>query len=263
MSAMTDLVRIGHRRLHFATLDSTNTHAASFSNDPANHGLVVTADQQSAGRGQYERVWQAPAGSSVLMSVLVFPPAEARRPVLLTAWAALAVCRTIQKLTGLEPRLKWPNDVLIGARKVCGILCEAGYRHVVAGIGLNVNQSANDFARMELPLATSLAVERDRWFDVTLARETLIESLDRGYAELVQEQRSDFEARWAGLFQLVGHDARIEKMDGTTMSGRLIELAFTGVVVEKDGATSRVAPEMIRQVSSLTQFIITLPRRSG
>src|SRR5262245_16878985 len=136
---------IGSAILHFDSLDSTNARAAAFAADPGNHGLVITAAEQSAGRGQDGRSWTAAAARSVLMSALLFPPPELRRPAILTAWAAVSVCDTLKDATGTNATIKWPNDVLLGGRKVCGILSEGGERHVVVGIGLNVAQSAADF----------------------------------------------------------------------------------------------------------------------
>src|SRR5262245_55002410 len=115
---------LGRRTIVFERLDSTNTYAAARADDPANDGLVVVAREQTAGRGQHGRTWQAPSGSSVLLSALLFPPPALRRPALLTAWAAVAVCDAIDALAGLDARIKWPNDVLVEGRKVCGILIE-------------------------------------------------------------------------------------------------------------------------------------------
>src|SRR2546423_1400129 len=88
---------LGRHVWEFPKLDSTNGLALSLGSDPANHGLVLLAGEQTAGRGQYGRTWQAPAGSSVLMSVLLFPPSHLCRPVVLTAWAAAAVAEAIRK----------------------------------------------------------------------------------------------------------------------------------------------------------------------
>src|SRR5215468_6830547 len=90
---------LGRRTLVFDQLDSTNSHAALLADDPANDGLAVLAREQTAGRGQHGRVWTAPAGSSVLLSVLLFPPPELRRPVVLAALAAVAVCETVRHCT--------------------------------------------------------------------------------------------------------------------------------------------------------------------
>src|SRR6516165_10834563 len=138
------------RILEFDTVVSTNTVALELANDPANHGVVILAREQTAGRGQYGRSWLAPAGSSLLLSILLFPPPALRRPPLLTAWAAVSVCDLCHQLTGLPARIKWPNDVLIEGRKVCGILIEQRSTGVdsfasVVGIGLNVTQNAGDF----------------------------------------------------------------------------------------------------------------------
>src|SRR5262245_17248228 len=130
-----DTRHIGRRVLVFDQLDSTNSQAAALAEDAANAGVIVLADTQSAGRGQHGRSWQCPASKGVLLSVLLFPPVPLRRPVLLAAWAAVAVCETIRDCTGLDSTIKWPNDILIRGKKVCGILIEQG-RGTVAGIGL-------------------------------------------------------------------------------------------------------------------------------
>ncbi len=149
--------------LVFPRLDSTNTLALSLSGDPSQHGLVLLAEEQSAGRGQYGRSWQAPLRSSVLMSLLLFPPPALRRPALLVAWAAVSVCELVQAATGLAATIKWPNDVLIHGKKVCGILIEQRNSGnpvlplaTVVGLGLNVTQPAEAFAAANLPDAGSL-----------------------------------------------------------------------------------------------------------
>src|SRR5438067_13249130 len=89
------------RQVHvYQQLDSTNTVALSLATDPSQHGLVLLAEEQTARRGPYGRLWHAPPRSSVLMSMLLFPPAPLRRPALVVAWAAVAVCEAIAQLTG-------------------------------------------------------------------------------------------------------------------------------------------------------------------
>src|SRR5262249_40466820 len=102
---------VGRETRVFDAVDSTNKLALSLADNPNPNGLVLLARAQTAGRGQYGRVWQAPTESSVLMSVLLFPPSALRRPAILTAWAAVSVCETILKLTNLQAKIKWPNDV--------------------------------------------------------------------------------------------------------------------------------------------------------
>jgi BirA family transcriptional regulator, biotin operon repressor / biotin---[acetyl-CoA-carboxylase] ligase len=111
-------------------------------------GAVAVTDRQTGGRGRLGRRWEAPAGSSLLVSVLLHPPPERARPEL-SLVAALAAAETVESATGLSAQVKWPNDVMLNRRKVAGILSELSEGTVVVGIGMNVNQR-----REELPADT-------------------------------------------------------------------------------------------------------------
>ena len=122
-------------------------------------GAVAVADEQTEGRGRLGRRWEAPAGTSVLCSVQLRPAVDASRFPELTVVGAEAAADAIRSVTGLEPTLKHPNDVLIRSRKVAGILGEAGEGRVVLGIGINVNVPADELpSDVRIP-ATSLLVE--------------------------------------------------------------------------------------------------------
>src|SRR5712691_9966103 len=104
-------------------------------------GTIAVAEEQSEGRGRLGRAWQAPAGTSVLVSIVLLPSIEPSRLPELSLVAGGAVAEAIAEVTGLEPAIKFPNDVLIGGRKVAGILAEASNGRVVLGIGVNANQT--------------------------------------------------------------------------------------------------------------------------
>src|SRR5215467_12906817 len=104
---------IGRRVLLYDRVESTNSLALELAGDPTSDGLVLVTREQTAGRGQHGRTWLSPAGSSALLSAILFPPPPLRRPAILTAWAAVSVCQTVRETTGLEPRIKWPNDVFL------------------------------------------------------------------------------------------------------------------------------------------------------
>jgi BirA family biotin operon repressor/biotin-[acetyl-CoA-carboxylase] ligase len=242
--------QVGRRVLLYDTLDSTNTQAASLASDPGNDGTVIIADRQTAGRGQHGRTWQCPAGSGVLMSVVLFPPLPLRRPALLTAWAAVSVCDTIHKATGLPAQIKWPNDVLVRGRKVCGILIEQSNATVV-GIGLNVNQTAADLAKAGLPLAGSLACFTFRPLDCKLAAQALIDQLDNEYSRLGQGDLRNLEERWQARLGLLGQQVALECVDGTR-HGRLLELGFEGLELELSGGKRfRAMPERVSHVEPI------------
>jgi BirA family transcriptional regulator, biotin operon repressor / biotin---[acetyl-CoA-carboxylase] ligase len=238
---------IGRRVLVFDRLDSTNNFAQAYADDPANDGLVVLADEQTAGRGQHGRTWTCPGGAGVLMSVLIFPPAALQRAAILTAWAAVSVCELIRQTTGLEANIKWPNDVLISGRKVCGILIEQT-RGAVVGIGLNVNQPAKYFEASGLTEGTSLAaVARRQYVCRDIARQ-LIETMDVEYGRLCQGDVGTLEAKWQQRFGLLGR--RVEIATATQVfSGLLRSLAFEGLAIElPDQCVELVAPETVKHV---------------
>jgi BirA family biotin operon repressor/biotin-[acetyl-CoA-carboxylase] ligase len=242
--------RLGQCVLVFEQLDSTNAFALGLASDPANDGLVVLAGEQTAGRGQHGRTWSTPAGTGVLMSVLLFPPPELRRPALLTAWAAVSACELIRQSTGLQARIKWPNDVLIEGRKVCGILIEQAHG-TVAGIGLNVNQTAKHFSAAGLPQAASLAILTGRTQAVHDVARQLIAILDQEYDLLCRGCTQDLEGRWRQCIGLIGKEVAITTATGTVV-GALREISFEGLIVQlPDGSTRCVPPEGVRQLEEL------------
>jgi BirA family biotin operon repressor/biotin-[acetyl-CoA-carboxylase] ligase len=245
-----DTRRLGRRVLVYDQLDSTNNLAAALADDPANDGVAILADTQTAGRGQHGRTWLAPPGASVLLSVLVFPPGPLRRPAVLTAWAAVSVCAVIQRLLGRPARIKWPNDVLLHGQKVCGILIEQN-RGTVVGIGLNVQQTAEHFAQAGLPDATSLRLHAAPFTPLetaAVARE-LIRQLDTEYDLLCAGETAALEACWKWHLGLLGKQVVAECPDGT-YRGRLLDLSFAGVELERAGTLPLVLePEKIQHLS--------------
>ncbi|MFM7149630.1 MAG: biotin--[acetyl-CoA-carboxylase] ligase, partial [Gemmataceae bacterium] len=243
---------LGRRVLVFDQLGSTNTRALELSGDPSLNGLAILADEQLAGRGQQGRSWLAPPGSSVLLTVLLFPPPALDRPVLLTAWAALAVCRLVGELTHIRPRIKWPNDVLVGGRKLCGILIEQNrvgpIPATVAGIGLNVRQSAEDLLAAGLQEATSLAVLGCSEDDTHAIARRLLHHLDAIYADMLDGQRKPLEREWAELLAWLEQPVCLEG-PRQKAEGVLIACEFGRLVLEQsDGTILEIAPEMVTHI---------------
>ncbi len=146
----------------FPTIHSTNTLAMQQADAGAPHGLVCFADEQTAGRGRAAHTWQSPPGSGLYVSVLLRAKIAPADVLWLSLAAGLAVREAIQQVTALEADLRWPNDLLFGPKKFCGILTELNaevtrVRHLVVGIGINIHQE-----RFPLELsqqATSLRIE--------------------------------------------------------------------------------------------------------
>lgn len=247
--------RLGRRMLVYAQTDSTNDRAAELAADSANDGVVILAREQISGRGQHGRTWTAPAGSSVLLSILLFPPPALRRPALLTAWAAVSVCETILQATGLQAKIKWPNDVLISGRKVCGILIEqrtvsSGSSSIatICGVGLNLNQTAEHFTTAGLDQAGSLALFTQKLYDCEEMARRLIGQLDEEYDRLCQGDLHTLESCWQWRLGLLGKQVIAECHDGERR-GRLIELGWGGVVLDTGTDQLRLVPEVVRHLS--------------
>jgi BirA family biotin operon repressor/biotin-[acetyl-CoA-carboxylase] ligase len=244
---------LGQRVWVYDSVDSTNTLGLKLAADPSSEGLVLIADQQTAGRGQYGRVWTSPPGSSLLMSVIVRPPVELCRPVMLTAWVAVAVAEAIRQLIGLQAKLKWPNDLLLRGQKCCGILLEQtgspGNLCTVAGIGLNLNQNSDDFLAARIPHATSLGIASGTWIHPRRAAEAVIRQLDAEYARLLRGERVALEADWKWRLGLWGRRVTVELTTGEELTGRLCEIAFDGLELALDATTRRtLAPETILHI---------------
>jgi BirA family biotin operon repressor/biotin-[acetyl-CoA-carboxylase] ligase len=239
-----DTRRLGRRVLVFDRLDSTSNVAASLGESADNDGVAVLAGEQTSGRGQHGRSWTCPPGSGVLLSVLLFPPPSLRRPAILTAWAAVSVCDTIHELTGLPATIKWPNDVLIHRRKVCGILIEQR-RGTVAGIGLNVNQSAELFASAGLTEAASVAMFGKQQHDCAAVARRLLHHLDERYDALCGGDLASLETSWKKRLGLLGREVVAECIDGLHR-GRLCHLSWEEVQLERpDGSSEWLRPEVV------------------
>jgi BirA family biotin operon repressor/biotin-[acetyl-CoA-carboxylase] ligase len=159
----------------------------------APEGATAVSDEQTEGRGRLGRSWVAPAGTSVLCSIVLRPSVPAERLPELSLVAGRACAAAIASVAGLEPELKFPNDVLIERRKVAGILAEAREGTVVLGIGINVNQTPEELPTEVATPATSLLVETGRTFDRAVLLAALLAQLEREYdAWLREPERSRF-----------------------------------------------------------------------
>jgi len=153
-------------------------------------GAVAVTDHQTGGRGRLGRRWEAPAGSSLLVSVLLHPPAERRLPEL-SLVAALAAAEAIEGATGLSAQIKWPNDVMLNRRKVAGILSELSDSTVVVGIGMNVNQTREGLPADTPTEAGSLRTLTGVSYDRAVLLGALLDGLEQCYEGWRQGGLSD------------------------------------------------------------------------
>jgi BirA family biotin operon repressor/biotin-[acetyl-CoA-carboxylase] ligase len=209
-------------KLHFfPAIPSTNTHAMAEAEAGAPEGMVFIADEQTAGRGRGAHAWASPPGSGLYVSVLLRPRMAPADVLWLSLAAGLAVHDAVKQVTSLEADLRWPNDLLFGSRKFCGILTELNaevtrVRHLVIGIGINVHQQ--QFPDELRRLATSLYMETGRSWPRQELLAALLQSLDREVKTLISSARDAQKNVLARIEQssswVRGKHVYVEDMDG-------------------------------------------------
>ncbi|MHA7963473.1 biotin--[acetyl-CoA-carboxylase] ligase [Paenibacillus sp. CAU 1782] len=227
----------GHPLHYRDELGSTQDAVRAFAEEGAEEGVLVVADSQQSGRGRMGRSWIAPKGKGIWMSLLLRPLVPIHCAPQLTLLAAVALCRSLRRETGLDIGIKWPNDLLIEGKKISGILLESAaederLKYIIAGIGISVNMSQNDYPEELLEKATSLRIASGSSFcraqlmtSFLLEWETLYKLyLDTGFQGIA--------ALWESLSVSLG-----KRMELTTPQGKLtgvpIGLDSSGAIIVK------------------------------
>ena len=207
------------------TAGSTNALLAERARGGEPAGLVLVAEEQTAGRGRLDRSWVAPPRAGLTFSVLLAPDLPVARWPWLPLLTGLAVVRVLREQTGVDAVLKWPNDVLVGGRKLCGLLAEVPVPGlVVMGIGLNVTTR-----REELPhdLATSLVLEGSAVTD----RDLLLRAVLREVGRVLAGDLAGSQAAYRALCSSIGARVRVELPGGRAVEGIAQEVDADGRLV--------------------------------
>jgi BirA family biotin operon repressor/biotin-[acetyl-CoA-carboxylase] ligase len=226
------------RTIHcYDAVESTNLIAIKLAQQGEPEGSVVLADQQLSGRGRGSRSWHSPAGVGIYCSIVLRPKMPPAKAQLLTLMAGVSIVEAIALKTGLSPRVKWPNDILINDKKVAGILLESrvsagqiGYS--VIGFGINVNNSSADFPEDIRVNASSLLMELKKPVDRSTLVIEIFSELERLYHRF---QRKDFPVileQWRHYSSTLGQRVRIWQKDKAT-EGIAVDLTEDGGLLLK------------------------------
>ena len=242
------------KTVHFAReTDSTNLWIKRLAKEGAPEGTLALAEFQSAGRGRLGRSWEVPEGTSVMMSILLRPKFEPQYAPTLTLVMGMAVAKAVKKL-GFDVSIKWPNDVVVSHKKICGILTEMGVRdgkidYAVIGVGINVN--IREFPEEMADKATSLYLESGREFDRSQIPGLVMEAFEKYYEKFaatcdLSGLKEEYESILANYNQPVrvlakepyegvargitdGGELLVEKTDGTIVAVSAGEVSVRGL----------------------------------
>ncbi len=231
---------IGTKLSHFPELDSTNDYAANLlAKSKPIEGTVVITDNQVSGKGQYGRKWSSAPGQNLTLSVILYPNIPAETQFDLNILASLAVCKAIKEQTAINPLVKWPNDIYVTDRKICGILIKNNLvgkiiSQSIIGIGINVNQQQFD---PSIPNPTSIANETGAVTQLLELREELFKAMDQFYdimkkdpVELRQLYSKTLWRRYEEIkYSLEDGEIRNGVLEGIERDGRLIIRSHNGM----------------------------------
>lgn len=229
--------------------DSTNMDCKRLAEQGAPHGTLAVAEMQTGGRGRRGRSWQSPAGESIYMSLLCRPDISPREAPMLTLVMGLSVAEAVERYTGLSAKIKWPNDIVVNGRKICGILTEMEMgletkeiQYLVIGVGINVNNSA--FPAELQQMATSLFLESGKGEKILRAPlvQYVMEAFEKNYGLFLRTlDLSLLKERYNAY--LVNRDAEVRVLDPKgeyTGVARKVDEAGDLLVETSDGTVKKV-----------------------
>jgi BirA family biotin operon repressor/biotin-[acetyl-CoA-carboxylase] ligase len=246
---------IGTRLVCLQETGSTNAVAFRMAEEGAGEGTTVIADSQTGGKGRLGRVWASPPGVNLYCSVVLRPPIPPMTAPQLTFLSVVALARTIERLTPLVPRIKWPNDILVGGRKVAGLLNEMSaetdkVNFVILGIGVNLNMTADQFPPDLRHPATSLFLESGVRIRRTDFARCLLGELDSVYGTFLRQGYGPVRSEWLERSRLAGERVTVTD-NGRVTSGRVTGIDEYGALLLEgdDGQVVQVMAGDVRLVS--------------
>ncbi len=238
--------RIGELVRYFRELDSTNIMACRLARDGAPEGTVVVADAQGKGKGRLNRAWQSPAGRNLYVSIILRPPIDPPSAPQLTLVAGVAVAELLTACGLKHLTIKWPNDVLISGKKVCGILTEIssaarGVDFIVLGVGLNVNMNRGDFEPSLGDIATSLKIETGKTHDRIAVISGLLNFFETWYKVFLRAGFPGVRDTWLRHADILGRPIRVVFREDA-QTGVVLGIDDDGAIVmqDADGTAQRV-----------------------
>jgi BirA family transcriptional regulator, biotin operon repressor / biotin---[acetyl-CoA-carboxylase] ligase len=231
---------LGREIISYAETGSTNDVALALAAGGAQEGTLIVAESQTRGRGRRSRKWIAPMGTSILTSLILRPPIKASEAQIMTLTSATAVAQAIRSVTQLPAFIKWPNDVIIGDRKVSGILTEMRtekdrVKFLVVGAGVTVNISRKRLPDEIKEIATSLSAELGHHVSRIALLQEILRQLEQRYVKVKEHNTESLIAEWRDLLDTVGKQVQIT-LPRQVIRGDAIGIDETGALLVQTGS---------------------------
>lgn len=228
---------IGSHIYTFDEIDSTNSTAKEMAGDNASSGSVILADCQTYGRGRKGRKWASPRGVGIYLSVILKPENSCTNPFLFTIISGIATALAISKTTGLSASIKWPNDIMIGDKKVAGILVETSCysgktKFVVIGIGINVNTTIDHIPHDLRDIATSIKIASGKDISRCDLIIDLCCELEKWYNMYIHCELETIKDQWMKISATIGKYVKIDTGAGI-ISGTAVSISNNGFLMLK------------------------------
>jgi BirA family biotin operon repressor/biotin-[acetyl-CoA-carboxylase] ligase len=229
--------KFGRSFYSFSEVTSTNDVASLLIHNDAPEGTLVTAEAQIKGRGRQGRVWTTSQGKALAFSLVLKPKVSVQEIPGITLAAVVAVAQTLEEF-GLKPQIKWPNDLLLKGKKVCGILTEMGPKHdkmqtVILGIGINLNQATKDFPVEIRSLATSVLRSSGKSVDRVVFLQKLMRRLETVYGWVNQKDFSKVLTEWRKRSVTLGQMVKVSQAT-KSFEGHVVDVDSRGFLLVKD-----------------------------
>jgi BirA family biotin operon repressor/biotin-[acetyl-CoA-carboxylase] ligase len=237
---------MGNQIHYYPVIESTNSEAYQLALRGAREGEIVIAESQKKGKGRLGRTWFSPPYLNLYLSLILRPQIPPHQASLITLLAAVATAQAIRRISGMSPNIKWPNDILIGNRKVAGLLNEIHsevdrIHFVILGIGVNLNMDGKLFPRELRSLATSLKQEMGEPVSRKSFLKLLLEELEQWYQVFLKEGSAPVLKAWRERAQMEGKPVRVISF-GEVVKGTAVDIDSDGTLILKaeDGRLKRI-----------------------
>ncbi|MFC1855249.1 biotin--[acetyl-CoA-carboxylase] ligase [Thermodesulfobacteriota bacterium] len=232
--------------IHLKSIPSTNDEAYKLAEEGCDEGTIILSEKQTKGKGRLGRAFESSMKNNLYFSILLRPKLSPAAAPKITLLSALSVVAAIEETSNLKPKVKWPNDIFINDKKVCGILTEMKSEtdridFMILGIGVNVNSSVNDYPNKFKPILTTLSDEERRLLPRQQIFEKIITNFERIYATMKNDEFSEkILKKWADSSYLMGKKVTVNNADNK-ITGTVIGIDESGFLnLKVDGKIKRV-----------------------